>query len=96
MLCNTESSTLFFPVTCQFSTTSDPGSATGSDRIASMTYVHAHQAKGEVVTGLQYVDPHAQDMHEHLHTTPVPQNRLDAGQLFPGSATLEKINAALR
>lgn len=67
-----------------------------SDRIAAMNYVHARQAKGEVVTGLLYVDADAQDLHAHLDTTAAPLNSLDAAALCPGAATLDKINAALR
>jgi 2-oxoglutarate ferredoxin oxidoreductase subunit beta len=66
------------------------------DRIAAMNYVHERQAKGEVVTGLLYVDPEAQDLHEHVNTTAVPMNRLGAKDLSPGAATLGKINASLR
>ena len=66
------------------------------DRVAAMNYVHERQAKGEVVTGLLYVDAEAQDLHEHLGTTSTPFNRLDANDLSPGAATLAKINASLR
>jgi 2-oxoglutarate ferredoxin oxidoreductase subunit beta len=66
------------------------------DRIAAMNIVQARQARGEVVTGLLYVDPEAGDLHEHLRTVPTPLNALGPGQLCPGSAALAKINAALR
>lgn len=67
-----------------------------SDRIAAMNTVHARQARGEVVTGLLYVDTDAQDLHAHLHTVATPLNALDAAALCPGAATLDRINAALR
>ena len=66
------------------------------DRVAAMNYVHERQAKGEVVTGLLYVDAEAQDLHEHLGTTETPFNRLGAKELSPGAATLAKINASVR
>jgi 2-oxoglutarate ferredoxin oxidoreductase subunit beta len=66
------------------------------DRVSSMNYVHAHQARGEVVTGLLYVDPEAHDLHEHFNTSEVPINRLGAKQLSPGAANLAKINNSLR
>ncbi|MBO9662083.1 2-oxoacid:ferredoxin oxidoreductase subunit beta [Dokdonella sp.] len=66
------------------------------DRVGAMNYVHARQAKGEVVTGLLYVDPDAHDLHEHFNTTEVPINRLGVKELSPGIAALEKINAGLR
>jgi 2-oxoglutarate ferredoxin oxidoreductase subunit beta len=67
-----------------------------TDRIAAMSYVHARQARGEVVTGLLYVDAGAQDLHEHLNTVTVPLNTLTAKDLCPGQAVLDKINAGLR
>jgi len=67
-----------------------------TDRVAAMNYVNAHQAKGEVVTGLLYVDSDAHDLHGHLNTVATPFNTLGAKELCPGSATLDKVNAALR
>jgi 2-oxoglutarate ferredoxin oxidoreductase subunit beta len=69
----------------------DPG-----DRIGAMNYVHAHQARGEVVTGLLYVDAGSRDLHRHLNTVAAPLNALSAHELCPGAATLEKINSTLR
>ncbi len=67
-----------------------------TDRIAAMNYVQQHQARGEVVTGLLYVDPAARDLHQHLSTIETPFNVLGERELCPGSGTLEKINASLR
>jgi 2-oxoglutarate ferredoxin oxidoreductase subunit beta len=67
-----------------------------SDRIAAMTFVQARQAAGEVVTGLLYVDPDADDLHRHLDTVETPFNQLDADRLCPGAAVLDRINAGLR
>jgi 2-oxoglutarate ferredoxin oxidoreductase subunit beta len=61
-----------------------------------MSYMQEHQARGEVVTGLLYVDPMATDLHLALNTTRRPLNSLGAEQLSPGAKALEKINAALR
>ena len=54
------------------------------------------QAKGEVVTGLLYVNPDSHDLHEHLATPDAPLNSLSTRELCPGAAALAKINAALR
>jgi len=67
-----------------------------TDRYAAMGYMQQHQARGEVVTGLLYVDPLATDLHTALNTCAVPLNTLNATQLNPGAQALEKINAALR
>ena len=66
------------------------------DRVVAMNYLQAHQAKGEVVTGLLYVDPQARDLHAHLDTVDAPFNTLGERELCPGAAVLEKINAGLR
>ena len=67
-----------------------------SDRIAAMNFVQEHQARGEVVTGLLYVDPDADDLHAHLNTSARPFNSLGTEQLCPGPALLERMNASLR
>jgi len=67
-----------------------------TDRIRAMSYVQEHAARGEVVTGLLYVDADACDLHEQLDTVAQPLNTLGAAELCPGSTALEKINAALR
>ena len=67
-----------------------------TDRIAAMTYLQERQAAGEVVTGLLYVDPTAEDLHENLETTSAPLNSLGTADLVPGSAALARINAGLR
>lgn len=67
-----------------------------TDRHAAMAFMQAHQARGEVVTGLLYVDPLATDLHSALNTTAAPLNSLGEAQLCPGGAVLDRINAALR
>jgi len=67
-----------------------------TNRIAAMNYVQEHHAKGEVVTGLLYVDSEAGDMHEHINTTETAFNKLTSKHLCPGVSVLEKINASLR
>ncbi|WP_291991649.1 2-oxoacid:ferredoxin oxidoreductase subunit beta [Candidatus Accumulibacter sp. ACC003] len=67
-----------------------------TDRVRAMAYVHEHAARGEVVTGLLYVDPEACDLHRQLNTIDEPLNTLGAAELCPGSAVLEQINASLR
>ena len=67
-----------------------------ANKIAAMNYLQERHAAGEIVTGLLYVDPDAEDLHEHLNTVETPLNRLEADTLCPGSAVLDKINASLR
>ncbi|MBU6467390.1 MAG: 2-oxoacid:ferredoxin oxidoreductase subunit beta, partial [Burkholderiales bacterium] len=67
-----------------------------TDRYAALSYMNAHQARGEVVTGLLYLDPQATDLHLSLNTSDTPLNSLGPAQLCPGSKALEKLNASLR
>jgi 2-oxoglutarate ferredoxin oxidoreductase subunit beta len=67
-----------------------------TDRLRAMAHLQAHQARGELVTGLLFVDPGPRDLHDALHTPDAPLNRLDAAALCPGAAALAKINASLR
>ena len=66
------------------------------DRVAALNFLQRHAANGQVVTGLLYVDPDAEDLHAHLNTVAKPLNALETKDLCPGSTALEKINAALR
>ena len=66
------------------------------DRLAAMSLLQQHAAKGQIVTGLLYVDPDSEDLHSHLNTVERPLNGLEADDLCPGTAALDKINASLR
>ena len=65
-------------------------------KIAAMNYIQEHQARGEVVTGLLYVDPQAEELHSTINTVATPFNKLGEAELCPGSAALAKLNASLR
>jgi 2-oxoglutarate ferredoxin oxidoreductase subunit beta len=67
-----------------------------NDRASAMNYLQHHHARGEIVTGLLYVDPEADDMHGYLDTVATPFNALADSELVPGSAALDKLNASLR
>ena len=67
-----------------------------TDRLTAMDYIQQRHARGEVVTGLLYVDPESSDLHENLNTVETPLNRLSESELCPGSVALEKLNASLR
>jgi 2-oxoglutarate ferredoxin oxidoreductase subunit beta len=65
------------------------------DRLAAMTHIHAHEARGEILTGLLYVRGDSQDLHAHLRTVDTALNRLTEAELCPGSAALAALNAEL-
>ena len=67
-----------------------------TDRVKAMAYLHERQAVGEIVTGLLYVDPESEDLHDALATVAKPLNALSDAELTPGAAALDRINAALR
>jgi 2-oxoglutarate ferredoxin oxidoreductase subunit beta len=67
-----------------------------TDRYAALAYMHQHAARGELVTGLLYLDALATDLHLALNTCATPLNALDQRVLCPGSAALRGINASLR
>jgi 2-oxoglutarate/2-oxoacid ferredoxin oxidoreductase subunit beta len=66
------------------------------DRLAAMSFLQHHAAKGQIVTGLLYVASEAEDLHGRLNTVAAPLNALGEKELCPGSTVLDKINAALR
>ena len=67
-----------------------------TDRVKAMNYLQQRAAVGEVVTGLLYIDPEAEDLHRHLNTVETPLNQLGTRELCPGAVALERINASLR
>jgi 2-oxoglutarate ferredoxin oxidoreductase subunit beta len=67
-----------------------------TNKVAAMNYLATHHEKGEMVTGLLYLDPTPKDMHQFLRTVDVPLNRLGVKELCPGSKVLETINDEYR
>jgi 2-oxoglutarate ferredoxin oxidoreductase subunit beta len=66
------------------------------DRTAALGFLQHQAAKGQIVTGLLYVEQEAEDLHAHLRTVDTPLNALSEKQLCPGQAALDKFNASLR
>jgi len=67
-----------------------------TNRIKAMNFLQEHASRGEVITGLLYVQPDSADLHEHLNTVETPLNQLGERELCPGSVALDRINASLR
>jgi 2-oxoglutarate ferredoxin oxidoreductase subunit beta len=67
-----------------------------TDRVCAMNYLQERKAAGEIVTGLIFVEPDAEDMHAHLGSVGTPLNALGDADLVPGAAALAKVNASLR
>lgn len=66
------------------------------DRQSAMNAMLNSKAKNEILTGLLYVNPDAEDLHHMIQTTDVPLNTLGKDVLCPGSEMLAEINAGLR
>jgi 2-oxoglutarate/2-oxoacid ferredoxin oxidoreductase subunit beta len=66
------------------------------DRGAALAFLQHHAAKGQIVTGLMYVEKDPEDLHAHLRTVEAPLNTLSEQQLCPGQTALEAFNASLR
>ncbi len=67
-----------------------------TDRVAAMAYMQGHAAKGELVTGLLYLEAEAGDLHAAQRTSARPLNSLGTAELCPGAAALEKLNVGWR
>jgi 2-oxoglutarate/2-oxoacid ferredoxin oxidoreductase subunit beta len=60
------------------------------------SFLTEKQRKGEVPTGILYLDTTTPEMHAAANTTDVPLNDVPFEKLCPGSATLEKLQKAFR
>ena len=67
-----------------------------TDKLTVLNFLEQRKAAGEIVTGLLYVRPDADDLHRLLNTVEAPLNALSEKELVPGAASLEKFNASLR
>ncbi|MFM9059135.1 MAG: 2-oxoacid:ferredoxin oxidoreductase subunit beta [Planctomycetaceae bacterium] len=67
-----------------------------TDRTSAYAHVRACQARGEIATGLLFVDEKSRDMHDLLKTTASPLVDLIHEQLCPGAAALGALMARYR
>jgi 2-oxoglutarate/2-oxoacid ferredoxin oxidoreductase subunit beta len=66
------------------------------NRFSAMTAIHNAKQKGEILTGLLYIDENSNELHKMLNTSEMPLNTLAEKSLCPGRDVLAKINASLR
>jgi 2-oxoglutarate ferredoxin oxidoreductase subunit beta len=66
------------------------------NRISAVDAVQNARSKGEILTGLLYMNPEGKDLHDLIETSDKPLNALTKAELCPGSAILAEINAGLR
>ena len=67
-----------------------------TDRDRAYAYIRAAQSKGEVVTGLLYIDEGSQDMHGQTGTVAEPLTTMPYESLCPGNDELQKLQARFR
>ena len=67
-----------------------------NNRGAAIDYIRAHQRKGEIVTGLLYIDESEPDMHGLNRTTLTPLSEVPYERLCPGSEALAQLQRRYR
>jgi 2-oxoglutarate ferredoxin oxidoreductase subunit beta len=66
------------------------------NRFSAMSAMHKAKEKGEILTGLLYIDENSRDLHEMLDTSETALNSLGKETLCPGNEALAKLNASLQ
>ena len=67
-----------------------------TSRSSAARAIQEHNDKGQILTGLLYVDPDSRDFHKVQQTVKQPLRDLDEEDLCPGTRSLNAINASLR
>ena len=67
-----------------------------TDRSRVMRYLEQQRARGEVVTGLLYINAELPEMHRIYRTSETPMKDLEFEKLNPGSEALAKLQARMR
>lgn len=67
-----------------------------TDRLSVMTFLEAHRAKNEIVTGVLYATDDGQDVHELYETAAEPLGAIPYDRLCPGSNALAKLQESFR
>ena len=67
-----------------------------TNRDAAYAAIRDHQRKGEVMTGLLFISPDSQDVHDQNETVGGPLYNLPHEQLCPGNDALQKLMAQFR
>lgn len=66
------------------------------DKLSAMNAIQNSKEKGEILTGLIYIEPNTNALHDVLQTTKTPLNTLKEDLLCPGVDALEALNQSLR
>ena len=63
-----------------------------TDRASAINTLHQHKTQDKLLTGLIYIDPNTNNLHDTLKLPETPLNALNEGNLCPGSDALATIN----
>lgn len=66
------------------------------DKLSAMIALQNSKEKGEILTGLVYIEPNTNALHDVLQTAKQPLNTLKENVLCPGVDALEALNESLR
>ena len=66
------------------------------NRGAAIDFIRAHHRRGEIVTGLLYIDESEPDMHGISRTVDEPLNEIPFARLCPGGDALDEIQRRFR
>ena len=67
-----------------------------TNKQSALNAISEHTSKGEVLTGLLYLEPGSSDLHENIQTVCEPLNELTYKDLCPGSEALDTLNKSFR
>ena len=67
-----------------------------TDRSGAFAYIQEHQKRGEIVTGLLYIDEQQGDMHSLAHTIDEPLVDVPFSDLCPGAEALGELQKKFR
>jgi 2-oxoglutarate ferredoxin oxidoreductase subunit beta len=67
-----------------------------TDRYRAAAHLELHRTRGEIATGLLFVDKQASDMHYTNKTTDVPLSQVPFEKLCPGKAALDELQNEFR
>jgi 2-oxoglutarate ferredoxin oxidoreductase subunit beta len=67
-----------------------------TDRDKVLSYLQEHQGKGDIVTGLLFLDETVSDLHDLNQTSPVPLSKMPYEKLCPGVSALEQLQEEFR
>jgi 2-oxoglutarate ferredoxin oxidoreductase subunit beta len=62
----------------------------------ALGFLERHRSRGEIITGLLYIDQNVPDMHTQSRTISTPLKALDFEQLNPGREALTKLQQGMK